>query len=67
MDRFDALRTLIAVIDGGSLSAAVRSLGNPLPTVSRTISELEAHLVIQLPMRTSRKLALTDAGTHSSR
>ena len=35
----------------------------PLPTVSRKISELEAHLGTQLVVRTSRKLLLTDAGT----
>jgi DNA-binding transcriptional LysR family regulator len=63
MDRFDALRTLLAAVDGGSLSAASRSLGMPLPTVSRKISELEAHLGARLLVRTSRKLLLTDAGT----
>lgn len=62
MDRFDALRTLIAAVDGGSLSAASRSLRRPLPTVSRKVSELEAHLGTQLLVRTSRKLLLTDAG-----
>ena len=62
MDRFDAIRTLIAAVDGGSLSAASRSLGMPLPTVSRKVSELEAHLGTQLVVRTSRKLLLTDAG-----
>jgi DNA-binding transcriptional LysR family regulator len=34
----------------------------PLPTVSRKVSELEAHLGTQLVIRTSRKLVLTDAG-----
>jgi DNA-binding transcriptional LysR family regulator len=63
MDRFDALRTLLAAIDEGSLSAASRSLGMPLPTVSRKISELEAHLGTQLLVRTSRKLLLTEAGS----
>ena len=62
MDRFDAIRTLIAAVDGGSLSAASRSLGMPLPTVSRKVSELETHLGTQLVIRTSRKLQLTDAG-----
>ena len=62
MDRFDALRTLLAAVDGGSLSAASRRLGMPLPTVSRKISELEAHLGTQLLIRTSRKLVLTEAG-----
>lgn len=62
MDRFEAMRTLIAAVDGGSLSAASRTLGIPLPTVSRRVSDLEAHLRAQLVVRTSRKLLLTDAG-----
>ena len=62
MDRFDAIRTLIAAVDGGSLSAASRALDMPLPTVSRKVSELEAHLGTQMVVRTSRKLLLTDAG-----
>lgn len=62
MDRFDAIRTLLAAVDGGSLSAASRALGMPLPTVSRKVSELEAHLGTQIVVRTSRQLLLTDAG-----
>ena len=62
MDRFDAIRTLLAAIDGGSLSAASRKLRMPLPTVSRKVSDLERHLGTQLVVRTSRKLLLTDAG-----
>lgn len=63
MDRFDAIRTLLAAVDGGSLSAASRKLGMPLPTVSQKVSRLEAHLGTQLVVRTSRKLLLTDAGS----
>lgn len=62
MDRLDAMATLVAAVDGGSLSAASRTLGMPLATVSRKVSELEAHLRSQLVVRTSRRLALTDAG-----
>jgi DNA-binding transcriptional LysR family regulator len=62
MDRFDAMATLIAAVDGGSLSAASRTLGMPLATVSRKVSELEAHLRTQLVVRTSRNLSLTEAG-----
>ena len=62
MDRFDAIKTLLAAVDGGSLSAASRKLGMPLPTVSRKVSDLEAHLGTRLVVRTSRKLLLTDAG-----
>jgi DNA-binding transcriptional LysR family regulator len=62
MDRFDAMATLIAAVDGGSLSAASRSLAMPLATVSRKVSDLEAHLRTQLVVRTSRRLELTEAG-----
>jgi DNA-binding transcriptional LysR family regulator len=62
MDRLDAMKTLIAAVDGGSLSAASRALNMPLATVSRKVSDLEAHLQTQLLFRTSRKLMLTEAG-----
>jgi DNA-binding transcriptional LysR family regulator len=62
MDRFEAMQTFLAAIDGGSLSAASRALGTPLPTISRRVAELEAHLGAQLLVRTSRKLILTEAG-----
>ena len=62
MDRFEAMRTLVAAVDGGSLSAASRRLNTPLPTISRRVSDLESHLGAQLLVRTSRKLILTDAG-----
>lgn len=62
MDRFEAMRTLLAAVDGGSLSAASRAMNTPLPTVSRRVSDLEAHLGAQLVVRTSRKLLLTEAG-----
>lgn len=62
MDRLDAMFILIAAVEAGSLSAASRRLGAPLPTVSRKISELEAHLDTRLLIRSTRKLTLTDAG-----
>jgi DNA-binding transcriptional LysR family regulator len=62
MDRLEAMHTLVAAVDAGSLSAASRTLNTPLPTVSRRVSDLEAHLGAQLLVRTSRKLILTEAG-----
>lgn len=53
---------LVSAADLGSLSAAGRKLGIPLPSVSRKISDLEAYLKTQLLVRTTRKLSLTDAG-----
>jgi DNA-binding transcriptional LysR family regulator len=63
MDRLESMSMLVAVTDAGSLSAAGRRLNVPLTTVSRKISELEAHLGTQLIQRSSRRIALTDAGT----
>jgi DNA-binding transcriptional LysR family regulator len=62
MDRLEAMQTLVAAVDGGSLSAASRTLNTPLATVSRRVSDLEAHLGAQLLVRTNRKLILTEAG-----
>src|ERR1700710_2370078 len=61
MDRIEAMTTLLAVVEAGSLSAASRKLHVPLTTVSRRISDLEAHLKTQLLTRTSRRVTLTDA------
>ena len=62
MDRLEAMSLFVAVAEAGSLSAAGRKLGVPLPTVSRKISDLEAHLNTRLLTRSTRKLALTDTG-----
>ena len=62
MDRLDAMSVFAAIADGGSLSAAGRHLGLPLATVSRKLADLEAHLKTRLITRSTRKLALTDAG-----
>ncbi len=62
MDRFEAMSLLIKSVEAGSFSAASRKLGTPLPTISRKISELEAHLKTRLLVRSTRKLTLTDAG-----
>jgi DNA-binding transcriptional LysR family regulator len=62
MDRLESMSILLAVVDAGSLSAAARRLAMPLPTVSRKVAELEAHLNTRLLHRTTRQLSLTEAG-----
>jgi DNA-binding transcriptional LysR family regulator len=62
MDRLASMSILVAAVEEGSLSAAARRLRTPLATVSRKVSELEAHLKTRLLHRSSRQLALTDAG-----
>lgn len=62
MDQLEAMSVLIAVADAGSFSAASRKLGAPLPTISRKVAELEAHLKTRLLTRSTRKLSLTETG-----
>jgi DNA-binding transcriptional LysR family regulator len=63
MDRLEAMSILLLTVEKGSFSAAARELRIPLPTVSRKVSELEAHLGTPLLLRTTRRLTLTEAGT----
>jgi DNA-binding transcriptional LysR family regulator len=62
MDRLDAMTVFLAVVDEGSLSDAGRRLAMPLASVSRKLAELEDHLGARLLNRSTRRLALTDAG-----
>lgn len=62
MDRIELMSVVISIAEAGSLSAASRKLRMPVPTVSRKLSELEAHLKTELFQRSSRRLSLTEAG-----
>src|SRR3974390_2887679 len=62
MDRLESMSILVAAVGAGSLSAAARRLRTPLATVSRKVSELEAHLKTRLLIRANRRLTLTAAG-----
>jgi DNA-binding transcriptional LysR family regulator len=62
MDRLEGMSIVLAVAEAGSLSAAARRQKMPLATVSRKVSELEAHLRTKLFNRSSRVLVPTDVG-----
>jgi DNA-binding transcriptional LysR family regulator len=62
MDRLEAMMVLLKIVDRGSFSAASRELGLPIASVSRKVSELETRLGTKLLLRTTRRIALTDAG-----
>jgi len=62
MDRFEAMGLLVTVAEAGSLSAAGRTLGIPLSSVSRKIADLEAHLGTRLLTRAGRQASLTEEG-----
>jgi len=58
----NAALVLVRVVQEGSFRSAARALGMPKTTVSRKVAELEEQLGVQLLQRTTRTLALTDAG-----
>src|SRR3984885_7395238 len=62
MDRVEAMSIVLHAVEDGSLSKASRNLGLPLATVSRKVSELEAHLNTTLFTRSAKGLMPTPAG-----
>ena len=58
----NSARIFAQVVQKGSFSAAARSSGVPVATVSRRVAELEASLKVSLLERSTRKLRLTEAG-----
>lgn len=63
MDRFRELETFVAVAEESAFNAAARRLGASPPAVTRAVAELEARLDIRLFSRTTRQVALTQAGS----
>lgn len=61
-DRLESMAILVEAVESGSLSAAANNLGMPLATVSRRVAQLEAHLGIQILMRSPKGLTLTEQG-----
>lgn len=62
MDRIEILRAFITVVDAGSFSVAADRLGHSPQVISKYVRALEADLDSQLLYRTTRTLALTEAG-----
>ncbi|MGB9493257.1 MAG: LysR family transcriptional regulator [Azonexus sp.] len=63
MDRLDAMHQFIRVAELGSFSAVAQQLGIARSVVTRQIAALETHLGVKLMVRSTRRLALTSAGT----
>jgi DNA-binding transcriptional LysR family regulator len=62
LDRLDELAVFLAVLETGSLSGAARRLRRSPPSVTRTLAALETRIGARLVERTTRRLAVTDAG-----
>ncbi len=62
MDRLEAMRVFVRVVETGSFSAVAREANIGQPAVSKQVAALEEHLHARLLHRTSRNLNLTEAG-----
>lgn len=62
MDRFDAMTAFVAVVDRHGFAPAARHLRLAPSAVTRLVAALEDRLGVRLLQRTTRSLALTEAG-----
>ncbi|WP_033400929.1 LysR family transcriptional regulator [Actinokineospora enzanensis] len=62
MEELGDVAIFVRVVEAGSFSAAARALWMPKSSVSRRVARLENRLGVRLLHRTTRSLALTDAG-----
>ena len=62
MDRFHAIEAFVKVVETGSFARAAERLGVSVSSVSRHVTDLEAHLNARLLNRTTRRLSLTEIG-----
>jgi len=62
VDRLQAMKTFVTVVESGGFTAAARKLDVSLSVVSRVVTELEAHLGVRLLTRTTRLVRPTDTG-----
>jgi DNA-binding transcriptional LysR family regulator len=62
MDRLHAIAAFAKVVESGSFARAAERLDVSVSSISRRVSELEAHLDARLLNRTTRRLSLTESG-----
>lgn len=62
MDNLTSIAVFRAVVDSGSFAGAADMLGIARSVVSRRVSSLEAEMQTRLLHRTTRRIALTEAG-----
>src|ERR1700751_4881887 len=61
-DRILGLSAFVRAAETGSFSRGAREFGVSQPSVSRMVASLEARLGVKLLLRTTRRVAPTDAG-----
>jgi DNA-binding transcriptional LysR family regulator len=59
MDRFEAMRAFVRIVERRSFTLAAQDIGVPRSTITQTIKQLEARLGVRLIQRTTRTVSPT--------
>ncbi len=62
MNKLEAMRVFVEVVERQSFVRASRHLDLSAPTVTKSVAQLEEHLGVRLLNRTTRNVRLTDSG-----
>lgn len=62
MSRYEEIETFVRVVEAGSITGAASQMRMAKSAVSRRLKELETRLGVQLIIRSTRKLTLTETG-----
>lgn len=63
MNELECIRAFVKVVEVGSFTEAARQMGTVKSVVTKRINQLEEHLELQLLLRSTRRLTVTDGGS----
>lgn len=63
LERIAWMKSFVRTVETGSFSAVARETNSTQPTISKQIAALEEYLDVQLLVRSTRKVSLTDEGS----
>nr|WP_315400753.1 LysR family transcriptional regulator [uncultured Duganella sp.] len=62
MDKFDAMRAFVRIVEAGSFTKAAQTLGMNRASITQLVQQLEARLRVKLLNRTTRQVNVTEDG-----
>lgn len=64
MNELECIRAFVKVVEAGSFTEAARQSGTVKSVIAKRVNQLEAHLELLLLQRSTRRIAITDAGAN---
>lgn len=64
MNELESMRAFVKVVEVGSFAEAARQTGTSKSVITKRVNQLEAHMQLELLQRSTRRLDITDTGTH---